>query len=123
MGCADYIGRQLTTNQKGYSTMTNEEINKINEDQAVADDLAHRREIFKQNFSIDALLYLKYGELNRKHSFENEAEYLGRVAAEAKYKHERVVSNLEYVKTEIKIIEEVIAEKQAELKARHYRND
>lgn len=104
--------------------MTNEEINEINAaalakidaDKAVADDSAYKKEIFRQNFSIDALLYLKYGELTRLHRFQKEEEHFGRQLVEASRKQETAKENIAVTKDEIRAIEEVIAEKQAAIK-------
>ena len=104
--------------------MSNEEINainaaaiaKYNADQAVADDLAHRKEIFRQNFSVDALIYLKYGTISRLNDFQAEQEYFSRLAAEATRKSDRATENIAIAKNEIRAIEEILAEKQKAVK-------
>ena len=111
--------------------MSNEEIDAINEaaiakyaasitkydaDQAVADDLAHRKEIFRQNFSIDALIYLKYGMVGRLNDFQSEQEYFSSLSAEAARKSDRATVNIAIAKDEIRAIEEILAEKQKAVK-------
>ena len=104
--------------------MTNEEIESINSaaiakmdaDLALEADLQYRKEKFRQNFSIDALLYYKLEMLTRLHGYQNEQEYFSRQAAEATRKQATAASNILTAKDEIHAIETVIAEKQAKLK-------
>jgi hypothetical protein len=100
--------------------MSNEEINAINSaalakynaDQAAADDLAHRKELFRENFSIEALTYLKYGTISRLNDFQAEQEYFSRLAAEAARKSDRAMDNIATAKNEIRAIDEILAEKR-----------
>jgi hypothetical protein len=99
--------------------MTNEEIKaiaKMDADQAVAADLLYRLEKFRQNFSIDALLYYKLEMLTRLHGYQSEQEFFSRQAAEATRKQDTATQNISIAKEEIRAIEKVIAEKQANLK-------
>lgn len=104
--------------------MTNEEIEAINKaaivkmdaDQALEADLQYRKEKFRQNFSIDALLYYKLEMLSRLHGFQNDQEYFGRHAVESIRKQATATDNISIAKDEIRAIETVIAEKQAEIK-------
>ena len=104
--------------------MTNEEIEAINKaaiakmdaDEALAADLRYRKEKFRQNFSIDALIYYKLEMLTRLHGYQTEQEYFSRQAAEAARKEATATDNISIAKDEIRAIETVIAEKQAEIK-------
>jgi hypothetical protein len=104
--------------------MTNQEIKEINEaaiakmdaEQAVAADLQYRKEKFRQNFSIDALLYYKLETLTRLHGYQKEQEYFSRQAAESIRKEATATDNISIAKDEIRAIETVISEKQAEIK-------
>jgi hypothetical protein len=88
----------------------------VNPDLAVQEDTIYKKEIFRQNFSIEALLYMKYSELSRLHCFQNEQEYFSRQVAEATRKLDAAGDNIETTKNEIQAIESVIAEKRQKIK-------
>ena len=88
----------------------------VNADLAVHEDLHFRKEIFRQNFSVDALLYMKYSMLSRLLGFQNEQEYYSRQAEEASRRLNTASDNIEITKDEIRAIESMIAEKQEKIK-------
>ena len=107
-------------------SMTNQEIKEIKQyeaavakmdaDQALAADLHYRKEKFRQNFSIDALLYYKTEMLTRLYGYQSEVEFFRRQAEEATRKQDSAIQNISTTKDEIRAIEAVIAEKQAEIR-------
>lgn len=103
------------TNQE-IEAINKEAITKLDAEQALAADFQYRKEKFRQNFSIDALLYYKIETLTRLHGYQNEQEYFSRLAAEASRKQALAAENILVVKNELEAIKTVIEEKQTEIK-------